>query len=316
MECLSTTKNVFELYQDFSHTIADVLSNHGILDLYQSRGAFAEFWNTLANDLKSVAASGWTPDLIPDDEILQSQFPDVLKELKEKEARRDELEAMFKEVNELEEDQYNEDDYDIFPKDVLADYRSRIKEEGAKLREVEKEINALKRRYSAVRKSVLRKVEKEKQDKIERKIAAYEKGIDPDLDNLIAEIEALQPQAEEIEKRKAELEEHIAKHIELENELKECKNVMKEIKDRKADLVDKAREKISPEEAKALILARWKRTLTSTIDDYLKQYQRKLLVAVESLWEKYTTPLNTIKVEREQETNSLNRFLTELGYDS
>ena len=33
------------------------------------------------SDLKSIAASGWGPELIPDDDILQSQFPQVLAEL-------------------------------------------------------------------------------------------------------------------------------------------------------------------------------------------------------------------------------------------
>jgi type I restriction enzyme M protein len=54
-------------------------------------------------DIKSVDASGWNAELIPDDEILESQFPEVLKELKANEARREELEAKFAEVNELEE---------------------------------------------------------------------------------------------------------------------------------------------------------------------------------------------------------------------
>jgi hypothetical protein len=31
----------------------------------------------LKADLKSIAASGWGPELIPDDEILASQFPEV-----------------------------------------------------------------------------------------------------------------------------------------------------------------------------------------------------------------------------------------------
>ena len=46
--------------------------------------------------------------MIPDDEILESQFPGVLKELLANEARKEELEAMFNEVNELEEGIWNE----------------------------------------------------------------------------------------------------------------------------------------------------------------------------------------------------------------
>ena len=53
-------------------------------------------------------------------------------------------------------------------------------------------------------------------------------------------------------------EQRFAKHSELVSELKECKKVIKQIKDRKQELVDEARLKITPEEAKELILNRWK----------------------------------------------------------
>jgi type I restriction enzyme M protein len=55
------------------------------------RGAFANFYKLLASDLKSIAASGWGPELIPDDDILQSQFPQVLAELEQQHARLAEL---------------------------------------------------------------------------------------------------------------------------------------------------------------------------------------------------------------------------------
>jgi hypothetical protein len=45
------------------------------------RGAFANYYKLLVSDFKSIAASGWGPELIPDDDILQSQFPQVLAEL-------------------------------------------------------------------------------------------------------------------------------------------------------------------------------------------------------------------------------------------
>ena len=80
---LPETKNVFELYRKFSESFTDALKvlpfgkdkGGTVLDNYQSRGALAAYWNELNIDLKSVAASGWNAELIPDDEILESQFP-------------------------------------------------------------------------------------------------------------------------------------------------------------------------------------------------------------------------------------------------
>jgi len=46
-----------------------------------NRGPYANYVDDLKADLKSIAASGWGPELIPDDDIVQSQFPEVLEQL-------------------------------------------------------------------------------------------------------------------------------------------------------------------------------------------------------------------------------------------
>ena len=62
----------------------------------------------LKADLKSIAASGWGPELIPDDDILESQFPEVLAEMEQKRLRLAELSALFAAAD--EEDYEDSDD--------------------------------------------------------------------------------------------------------------------------------------------------------------------------------------------------------------
>jgi len=76
-----------------------------------------------------------------------------------------------------------------------------------------------------------------------------------------------------------------------------------------------ARLKITPDEARDLILARWSRILHQIIDGYLNAHQRGLLQGIENLADKYTTPLHQILTEREKETELLNQYLLELGYE-
>jgi len=280
--------NVFNLYHDFSRTLTEKLNALPILDDFKSRGSFAAYWNSITNDIKSVIASGWNAELIPDDEILQSQFPEVLKELKDNEARRDELQAKFDEVNELEDDVWNEEDYEVWRSKELKEHKDSIKELKSERKEADKEYKLLLKRIKAgALDSAQLKVQSEK---------------------LKAEIKRLDEQI-------AEQENRIAKHSRLEEELKVCKRKIKEIKDRKQALVDQARLLISPEEAKDLIMQRWLRTLQQTVNDYLQAHQRQLLQAVENVWEKYTIPLHNILNERETETELLNQFLVELGYE-
>jgi len=300
---LPETNNVFELYGKFSDSFAQALfslpfgeeNNGAVLDKYQSHGALAAYWDELKTDLKSVAASGWNAELIPDDEILQSQFPEVLKELHDNQSRKEELEALFSEVNELEEGVWTEEEYDVWPKIELKDHKDAIKADKGELREITKEIKNLNKR-----------------------IAAYKKaGMENSTEALqcAAGVKTQHAAAQRLQEQIAADEARFAKHTELENELKECKKVIKQIKDRKQQLVDQARLLIPPEEAKALILDRWNRTLHQTINGYLQTHSRQLLQSIENLWDKYTTTLSSILNEREKETQLLNSFLMELGYE-
>jgi len=293
-----STINAFDLYHQFSKTLTEKLNALTILDEFKSRGSFASYWNSIYTDIKSVDASGWNAELIPDDEILESQFPEVLKELRSNEARKEELEAMFAEVNELEEGVWTEEDYQVWQKDELKEQKEAIKALKGERKEADREFKNIKKRITANEKAL-------KQNPA-----------------LAAEIETLKTEAEKYTNELTRLdtliaadEERIAKHTALEEELKQCKKIIKEIKDKKQNLVEQARLLITPEEAKELILTRWHTVLHETINGYLNNHSRHLLIAVEQLHVKYTTPLHSILFEREKETQLLNTFLMELGYE-
>jgi len=136
-----------------------------------------------------------------------------------------------------------------------------------------------------------------------------------DDETLQTEKTSLEKQVQELETGKKEIEQKLATHTEYETRLREAKKVIKEIKDRKEDLIAKARENITPDEAKELILARWKNVLSSTIMTYVADYQRGFLNRLENLYEKYTVTINEILEEREKESAQLAGFLKELGYE-
>ncbi|NIJ45142.1 type I restriction enzyme M protein [Wenyingzhuangia heitensis] len=298
LEALPTEKNVFDLHRDFSVSIANDFSALGILDLHKSRGAFAAYWNSLETDLKSIAASGWNAELIPAEDILQSQFPDVLEELATNEARRDELEALFNEVNELEEGEFDEENYEVFPKEVLTELKANIKTYNAEIKELKKEIKALNIRIKA---NGIKDTERSRS------------AVDGEsLTDILSQKQQAQQQAET---KKATIEQQLAKHTELTNELKTCKATIAEIKAKKEDLVAKAREKITPEEAKVLILKRFKDVLHHTVMDYVNRYERALINELETRFTKYQNTLVNILESRAQAASQLNNFLMELGYE-
>jgi len=291
LEALPQKRNVYDLYHAFSATITAKIGSLGILDEFKCRGAFAGFWNEIFNDLRSVAASGWNAELIPDNEILQSQFPEVINELNDCIAKRDELESLFNEVNDLEEGAWSEEEYEVFPKEELSEVKATVKSLGAELKELSKDIKNKTKQIKALKKSG------EAYSEIERVLESLQK---PEL---------------ELKKRIAEQEARIARHLEMEKELKESRKKIKEIKDLKEQLVEQARSKISQAEAKQLILKRWEDTLYTKVNEHLVQNSRDLRTALEKLWDKYDQPLHRILQERDNAAAELSKYLKELGYE-
>ena len=210
-----------------------------------------------------------------------------MEELSNNEARRDELDALFAEVNELEEGEFDEENYEVFPKEIIKEHKANIKEINGSIKGLKKEIKALNIRI---------------------------KANDGDA-ALTAEVEEKESEVTLLTKQKTEIENKLARHAELEQELKTCKATIKEIKDKKDDLVEKAREKITPDEAKELILTRWKATLAANVMDYVNRYERAFIIELENRFVKYQHTLTSVLHEREEAANELSHFLTELGYE-
>jgi type I restriction enzyme M protein len=130
IETLAPTKgnhgNADELRRNLLADISKALAGQTLLTEHQVRGAFARYADDLKADLKSIAASGWGAELIPDDEILQNQFPKILAEMDKKRLRLAELTALFAAAD--EEDYEDTDDPGVLPADEVKTLKSELKE--------------------------------------------------------------------------------------------------------------------------------------------------------------------------------------------
>jgi type I restriction enzyme M protein len=118
--------NVYALRATLLDSIERTFAGQNLLNRYQIRGAFANYYNQLKADFKSIAASGWGPELIPDEDILQSQFPEVLAELESQHSRIAELQALFAAAG--EEDFEDSDDSGVLPPDIVKNLKASLKE--------------------------------------------------------------------------------------------------------------------------------------------------------------------------------------------
>jgi type I restriction enzyme M protein len=129
--------NVYELRRQLLASISQTFAGQKLLTDHQIRGAFARYMDDLKADLKSIAASGWGPELIPDDDILQSQFPELLAEMEQKRLRLAELTALFAAAD--EEDYEDGDDTGVLPSDEVKALKAELKEANAQAKLAKKE---------------------------------------------------------------------------------------------------------------------------------------------------------------------------------
>lgn len=256
-------RNVYVMRSQLMDSIHDAFAQQNLLTSFQVRGAFASYVNYLKADFKSIAASGWGAELIPDEDILQSQFPEVLEEQANAQARLAELQALFAAAE--DEDFEDTDDTGVMTSE-------QVKELKAKLKDAKGMVKLCKR--------------------------------NPGLGS-----------TEEYQEKVTQIEAQLKRHKVLEDEAKELKKVIKAIVSKRDELVLSAREKISQDEARVVIVARLKQLLLNTYNRYLHAEQRACITAIENLWNKYAVTAKEIEVARNKATEKLKMFLEELGYE-
>ncbi len=120
-----------------------------MLEKHKVRGAFAACMNHLAADFKSVAASGWGPELIPEEDIVQSQFPEVLQEIEADQTRIAELERLFaaasstddEDTDEATAEEAEESTDGVLPKAKVKALKEEKKALSGEIRQMKKQIS-------------------------------------------------------------------------------------------------------------------------------------------------------------------------------
>jgi len=273
------SKGVFALRREALNSIVKALLPENLLSIYQIRGAMASNFKQYEADLKSIANSGWNAELIPDEEILQSQFPEVLANLKKDAARITELEGLFAAANEVPDDESeDESDSAVLPKSQVKQFKDAKKENNGQIRDLKKGLKFAKKEDPA------RALELE--NRIEKFTIANHK-----------------------------IDKKLAQHVELEKELKGLGAGIKESEKKKDDLIEAARNNIEPSDAQILIEKRFKQQMQDSFNQYIRQLIRQLIKAVENLHNKYAVTVKNILSERDKQAKLLDSFLQELGYE-
>ncbi|MEY3759622.1 MAG: hypothetical protein RIR39_1113, partial [Pseudomonadota bacterium] len=317
--------NVYALRRALLKSISVALGGQHLLTDYQVRGAFANYINLLKADLKSIAASGWGPELIPDHDILISQFPEILEQVQQNSARLAELQALFASAD--EEDFDDSEETGVLPgsevktlkeelKNLNAEWKAQLKTLKAAASDIFTEIKVAGLLPKAVKKGSLTEglAQQEPVFANGQRILdlAKQVGLKSEWTTLVEQAMETGQQAKTLA---VALENRLEAHKKLEDEAKNLKADSRSIENTQQELVEQARTKISKDEARVVIIARLKQSLLGTYQAYLRADQRQCVAALENLWSKYAVTAKEIEVERDQAAAELKAFLVELGYE-
>jgi type I restriction enzyme M protein len=121
--------------------------------------------------------------------------------------------------------------------------------------------------------------------------------------------------AELYQNEAGQIESQLERHKTLEDEVKTLRSTIKAIEGKRDELVQSAREKISADEARMVVIERLRQLLMNSYRAYLRADQRACVKAIENLWNKYAVTAKTIEAERDAASKQLQAFLLGLGYE-
>lgn len=321
-----TSGNVYLMRSSLLNSIAEELAGQELLTASQVRGAFANYVDVLKADFKSIAASGWGPELIPDEDILQSQFPEVLEELEQAQTRLAELQALFAAVD--EENFEDTEDSGVLPSSEVKNKKDELKESNtewkARLKLIKNlagdiftEIKAANLLPKGEKKGTYCTeglTQKDPQFANGQRILDLAAQVQHQTEYAEALTEAIDQGQFAVERAEAIIQ-SLARHKVLEDEVKGLKETIKGIENNRDDLVEKARQEISNDEARTVIIERLRQVLMHTYQAYLRADLRACIKAIENLWAKYAVTAKTIEQDRDEASSQLKEFLVELGYE-
>lgn len=251
--------------------------DNGVLDEFQTRGVFINWWNENKFDLKTIKESGWIQallsnfDLESDDKktidetldkiryFFKERFDREIAEIERLEERQSELLAEIEDETRPEE--LNDDDDEAEPRDKVL--KREIKELKAEIR-----------------------------------------GCGP-----------LNDHHRKSEKLLVEKQAELAKISKKQDELKDIKKQIKQKNDGLLSNLKSTVDTISDEEAEKMVLRKLGDFAQGVLDSYLKSQEQRIIRFFENLWEKYGLNLRTMEEERDKCANELDKFMRELGYE-
>ena len=291
IEMCQGNNNLWAFRDMAMNLLKDKMIQLGALDEFKVSGLFANWWENLKYDFKTITSAGWSKNLIDDDMIKQNYFKEEAEEIDGLETKIAEIEEELGEL--LEEiDDWDEESQGDKTANRVMDY-------------LEEQI-----------KDILLVPSEQKWNKSLVSSVTKFNG-DPISDLARKTINELWELHEKISSKNKTLNDWKKK---LKQKTQELEGIYKQDKDTKELIkikegkIDQKRNSLTDEEAEALILEKFYKLLADQLHKYLNAEKKGIIKIFENLWDKYKISLLELRGARDKEVKSLDGFLEKLGY--
>lgn len=298
-----------------------------VLDDYQARGVFVNWWDSIKYDLKTITSIGWAPTLIPEKMVIDRFFADEHSFLATQEQSIVEAEAAIAEAVENAQSilEYEADEDEAVTAALMrTELANEIgDDESDKTKTLRDALVAIKTSEATLKeqKETHKRLTAELNLKIEFKLF----GIGDKLEERTALLATAEtelaaaggpPPATPVRRAKNQPKATEAKK----NELKKRKALNDDVTTLKATiarfhtLVQEIGGVITTEEARELILNKHHDLIAGCLQRYVLAEERHLFGIFENLFAKYRTSSKSMEDARQSTLGELQGFLNKLGY--
>lgn len=290
----------------------------GVLDRFQVRGVFVNWWDGIKYDLKTITSTGWAPTLVPEPLLKQKFFARELAALAELERKIATAEGALAELVESAQtllDYEPEEDESVTAATMRAALADAVAEDGPDAKKAAKALAVLKAAEVELR--TLRAAHDTQTDELALKVELKLFGPDDRIDETVqllgvAEQEladlgrARSPSGPSVKDDKAAAK----KRAKLTADIAALRARLARV----GELMQAIGGVITSDEARELILQKHHDLVTGHLDRYVQAEERALFAIFDTLFVKYAVSARQLEEAREATLQELEGFLGKLGY--
>jgi type I restriction enzyme M protein len=288
----------------------------GALDEFQSAGVFVNWWQQIRYDLKTIISTGWHHALIPDVYLIAAFFQGEGDAIEAMEAKISETQSELAEAVETAQEvaAYEpEEDETVTAaviKKVLKELIDDLKTSGgASAQKERKALEAQEKAITDLEKGI-------KESKAAVRVLTDEINLKLQLKRLGSEEFKTESQQLmlQVDGQLAVLDENSKENKKKITALKKDKLTLQARMDKTDAVLTSIGGQLTESQAKTLILKKLYDLVNQELNRYVNTEKRKLVQVVEKLWDKYAVSSRTLESDRTATLETLNGFLSTLGY--